>query len=141
MLSIKHFFNKWFKKPKQKIKKSPNNSLCKIELLLNKNFTIDVFIEFDNLEINSMNDYQLFVEKISSFLNQINSHQLTYTIAELIIQDIGKEPQYTQFCNDIIKRWTILEKQKEHQQDANYHDGPIIKPSEAFSKYYNTHQK
>jgi hypothetical protein len=138
MLSIKHWYNKFFNKNNTIPQKTINNKICKIELSLSNDFDMDVFIEFDNLEINSIEKYNLYTEKIAYFLNTINSEHVTYNIAKLIIEDIGSNKEYTQFSNDIIKYWTILEKEKENQAKEKHLNAPLIRPIEVFSKYYNT---
>lgn len=143
MLLIKQLYNLFdiFKKNKEneKAKKDPSN-FCVIELALNTNFDVDIFIEFDNLEITSEQEYNLYTSKIAEFLNTVNSQYVTYTLAKLIMEDIGGIEQYKQFTNDVIRKWTILEKEKDKEKEQIAINDPIIKPTEVFSKYYNTNK-
>jgi hypothetical protein len=139
MLSIKQLFSKFFKKTtndNNPIDKSIQENICTIEMSLTKNFDVDIFVSFDNLQIKSTDDYITYINKISEFLNTINSQYVTYTLAKLILDDIGKDNKYKQFAEDIIQQWTILEKDKEKQKifSQNF---PLVRPMEVFSKYYN----
>jgi len=138
MLSIKQLFNTFFKKTvndNKPISKHIEENICTIEMSLTKNFDVDIFISFDNLHIKTTNDYITYTNKISEFLNTINSQYVTYTLAKLILDDIGKDGKYKQFAEDIIQQWTVLEKEKEKIFSQNF---PLVRPMEVFSKYYNT---
>lgn len=142
MLFIKRLFNKTDKSNSKKdAQEQPDKNqkyVCNINFGLLKDSSVDISIELNNIHVNENNILDESA-KIAAFLHILTTGGLSVNIANILVQQIGSNHQYSLFVDEIIKSWVIY--QSEHDKQISLmdkqSDTPVIKPTEVFGQYYS----
>lgn len=139
MLLIKHMFN-FNKKKKTKDTSMPNFEEDKVVLTigLTDDYEIDIGVEINNLSIDNTADKTFKSQKIAQFLYTVFSGGINFNISEIMLKQIGDTEQYQEFINSIIYNWLLLEQTNNStERSTDIQNIPLVKPTQAFTKYTN----
>ena len=142
MLFIKRLFSLFKKNNHSRNRNKQNHelisedSMCAVNANLLYDGTVDLSIEMHNIDVNNTNFYKQ-ANNIASFLHLLNTGGLSTNIANIMVTQIGSDPKYSLFIDQIIKSWVIYQTEHETHTQINHTNNAVIKPTDVFGKYYN----
>jgi hypothetical protein len=141
MLSIKHLYNKIFKKTLDTKSSKQNNedmSFDKDSVIitfgLTPNYEIDLSLEIKDLTINNKADLQFKAQKIATFFHSIVSGGVNSTILDFLAHEMSDE-QNKELFESVIYYWLFLDKQNIDKKNLEQKHKPLVSPSKVFSQY------
>lgn len=118
------------------IPSSKNDTFVDLIVSLNNNYEIDIklFID-DNIKNKNLTEVE-YALAISEFLHIIMYGKLKTQLLELIIKQIQNKNNKN-FIDKILGFLILMDKNQVENSKQQFNHGPMIKPSQAFSRYKN----